>query len=94
MANENDSYRLLITCGSAISFFITLRGLLALSSRYQGLTVNMRIISALFFIVLLVVHIVFSFTGISLAPYIIITGILLVLYRLVSYLFIQALSKN
>ena len=93
MANEDDAYRFLIAGGSFLSFFITLRGLLALSSRVQGLTVNIKVISGLFFTALLVEHIVFSFTGIRPASYIVITGILAVLYILISYILMRALRR-
>ena len=94
IANEDDVYRILITCGSGISFFITLGGLLALASPSHGLTVNIRVVSGLFFTALMIEHIVFSFTGVRFPPYAIITGVLLVLYMLVCYLVIRALNRN
>jgi hypothetical protein len=90
ITNANDTYRFLITAGSGISLFITLGGLLALSSTYRGLIVNVRIVSGIFFIALLIEHIIFSFTGINFPAYIIITGILILLYILICYVIIKS----
>jgi hypothetical protein len=89
--NLGGSYRLLITIGSGISFLITLCGILALSSDHGG-TVNIKVTSVLFFIGLLIEHIIFSFAGIRLTPYIIITGILILLYVLICYAVMRALK--
>jgi hypothetical protein len=87
--NTDDPYRLLITIGSGVSSLITLCGLLALSSPYGG-TVNIKITSVLFFIALIIEHIIFSFIGVKLTPYIIITGILILVYVLVYYAITRA----
>jgi len=89
--NSNDSFQLLVTVGSGLSFLITLCGLLALSSPHGG-TVNIKVTSILFFIGLLIEHIIFSFTGIRPAPYIIITGILILVYVLICYAITRALK--
>jgi hypothetical protein len=89
--NSDETYQLLITIGSGLSFLITLGGLLALSSLH-GVTVNIKVTSILFFIGLLIEHIIFSFNGVKLAPYIIITGILIMVYMLVCYGIIRALK--
>ena len=88
--NSNETYRALITIGAGLSMFITLGGLLAFSSPHRG-TANIKVTSALFFIALLIEHLVFSFTMVRLAPYVIITGILLLLYVLVCYAITRAL---
>lgn len=93
MANEDDTYRLLITIGAGISIFVTLSGMLALSWTDYGSRVNFRVISGLFFAALMIEHIVFSFTGVRFPSYVIITGTLLVIYILVSYLSVRALNK-
>ncbi|MDR3356988.1 MAG: hypothetical protein LBO04_07370 [Spirochaetaceae bacterium] len=92
--NENETYRWLITTGSALSFFATLGGLLAFQSGGGGTSVNIKVVSALFFIVLLIEHLVFSFTVIRLTPYVIITGLLLLVYVLICYVLTQALKKQ
>ena len=93
IANEGDTYRILITAGSGLSLFVALGGLLALSSPNRGLSLNIRVISSLFFAALLIEHIIFSITGVRFTPYVIITGTLMVVYVLVCYLVIRALGK-
>jgi len=92
-ANENDTYRLLITIGSGITLLVTLGGLLALSSDNRGTIMNIRVVSGLFFLIFLIEHIVFSFTGVKYTLYIIITGSLMALYVLICYMTIRALKK-
>jgi len=93
MANAYDPYRVLITIGSGLSLFFTLGGLLALTSPNHGAITNVRVISVVFFIIMLIVHIIFSNIGIRFPPYIIITGILLVLYLLLCYLIIRVSDR-
>jgi hypothetical protein len=90
-ANADESHRLLITIGAGLSLFITLGGALALSSPNGG-TLNIKVTSILFFIALLIEHLVFNFTAIRLTPYIIITGILLLVYVLVCYAVTRSLK--
>jgi hypothetical protein len=89
--NQGESYRWLITAGSAVAVLLTAGGLLALSPEGGGSTVNIKAASALFFILLLVEHLIFSFTAVKLAPYVVITGILLLLYIIVCYAVSKAL---
>jgi hypothetical protein len=89
--NSGETYRILIAIGSGLSFFIVLGGLLALSSPHGG-TFNIKVTSILFFIAFLIEHLIFSFTVMRLAPYVIITGIMLLVYVLVSYAIIKALK--
>jgi hypothetical protein len=88
-ANSGEAYYWLITVGSGLSLFFPLSGLLALSFEGRGGSVNIKVVSVLFFIALLVEQLIFNFTGVKLAPYVIITGILLLIYILTAY----ALSK-
>lgn len=89
--NSIENYRLLITFGSSISIFITLSGVLAFSSPH-GSSVNIKVVSGVFFIVFLIEQIIFSFININLAPYVIITGILLLVYLIICYGIIKALK--
>ena len=91
VANAGDAYRVLVTVGAGLSLFVTLGGMTALSSPNGG-TANLRVVSGLFFAVLLITHIVFSFVTVRLPPYVIITGILLLLYMLICYAIIRALK--
>jgi len=93
-ANKEEVYRILLTAGSGFTLFLTLVGTVALSSQNRGSIVNIRVVSILFFLAFLIVHILFSIFGVSLTPYIVITGILFLLYVLLSYLIIQALKQK
>ena len=94
IANSGDTYRILITAASGISLFVTLGGMIALSSSNRGSMINIRVVSGAFFLALLVNHIVFSFIGVKFTPYIIITGVLLLLYMLIYYVIVRALKNN
>ena len=52
-ANNNEVYRWLITIGAGLSLFITMGGVLALSSPNGG-SLNIKVTSILFFIALLI----------------------------------------
>jgi hypothetical protein len=91
-ANDGEVYRWLITIGAGLSLFVTLGGFIAFSADGGGGTVNIKVTSVLFFIALLIEHIIFSFTGVAMAPYVIITGILLLLFVLISYAITGALK--
>ena len=90
-SGNSGDHRILFTIGSGLSFFIALGGVFALSSPHGGIA-KIKVTSILFFIALLVEHLIFSFTVIRLAPYVIITGILLLLYVLICYAVIKALK--
>jgi hypothetical protein len=89
--NSGEAYRWLITFGSGISVLLTIGGLLAISSE-GGVAVNIKAASALFFALLLVEHLVFSFASVKPAPYVVITGILLLVYVTVAYAVTKALK--
>ena len=91
--NAGDQYRILVTVGCALTLFLSLSGILVLSSARPGLA-NIRVVSGLFFVVFLILHIIFNFTGVFLTPYFIITGILLALYVMLCYLIIRVLAKT
>ncbi|MDR2542346.1 MAG: hypothetical protein LBC80_02710 [Treponema sp.] len=93
VVNASSPNSVLIAAGSCLSMFITLGGLFALSSTDRGTVLNVRVVSALFFILLLIEHIVFSFVSVILMPYVVITGVLLLLYVLICYAIIQT-RKN
>ena len=90
-ANDGDTNRILFTAGAWVSLFATLGGTIAVSSPNGG-TMNLRVVSGIFFFVLLIAHIVFSIAGIGFSPYVIITGILLLLYSVICYAVMRALK--
>lgn len=48
-------------------------------------TVNFKIVSATIFILLLISHLIFGFTAVRPAPYVIINGILILIYAIIEY---------
>jgi hypothetical protein len=91
-ANYGEQYRLLLTIGVGISLFLPLCGVLAVGVKGRGSTGNLRALSAVFFVLMLTDNLIFSFVSFRLAPYIIITGILLLIYALIVYAVTRALK--
>ncbi|MDR2068439.1 MAG: hypothetical protein LBP71_01045 [Spirochaetaceae bacterium] len=90
-ANQGEAYRWLITMGSAFLCCVTLSGILAVSFDVRGGTGNYKIVSALFFIITLTSNIVFDFLNFTVASYVIINGILFLLFIMIEYSIIKAL---
>jgi hypothetical protein len=81
--------------GGGIALFFTLVGALAVRSKDGGgSTMNISITAWVFFVLMLIEQIVFCFVPFSLPPYIIITGILLVVYILIAYAIGRALANG
>lgn len=75
---------LYLVIGSTFVSFITLSGILAVSfGRGSG---NLKALSVCFFAFSLIEHLIFDFAGFRQAPYIIITGILVLVYAMIFYL--------
>jgi len=89
--NEDEAYRILLTAGAGIVMILTLSGFLVISSP-NGSTLNIKIVSVFFLIAFVLEHIIFSFTGVAMAPYVIITGILSLVYVLICYSIYRALK--
>jgi hypothetical protein len=89
--NGDETYRWVITIGSGVGLFVTLEGIFVLSAANGG-SANIKVVSVLFFIAMLIENLVFSFTAVRLAPYVIVTGILLLLYALIVYGIYRALK--
>lgn len=92
-ADAGEANRLLLTIGSGVLLFITLCGATGATAEARGATLNIRIVSGLFFVLFLISNLVFAFTRTVTAPYIIVNGILLVLYVLIAYAVAKALGK-
>lgn len=82
---------LFLTIGSGLFLFVTLSGMLAIS--FGRGSANVKVLSSLFLIVSLIEHLIFAFAGFKTAPYIIITGILLLLYIIIFYGVTKALRE-
>jgi hypothetical protein len=68
-----------------------LSGILAVSFDVRGGTGNYKIVSALFFTITLISNIIFNFLNFAMASYIIINGILFLLFVAIEYTTIKAL---
>jgi hypothetical protein len=85
-ANSGEEYVMVLTFGAGLTLFVTLAGSIAVGTKGgQGSTANVRIVSGIFFPVILIEQIVFSFVPLSLPPYIIVTGVLMLIYLLIVY---------
>jgi hypothetical protein len=83
-ANSGEGYALALTFGAGLTLFITLAGTIAVGTKDgQGSMANIRIVSGIFFLVTLIEQLVFSFVPLSLPPYIIVTGVLMLIYLLI-----------
>jgi hypothetical protein len=91
-ANKAEELVWAITIGSGLLSLITLSGIFAVNFDARGGTGNVRIISGLFFAISLVSNIIFNFLNFTLPPYIIINGILFLLYILIGYGVTRALK--
>ncbi|GHV39117.1 hypothetical protein AGMMS50268_03450 [Spirochaetia bacterium] len=90
--NKDETYQLLLTIGTGIFAFLTLSCTLAVSFDVRGGTGNVRIVSVIFFIISIASGLIFNFLNFSLAPYVIINGILLLVFILIEYAVIKALE--
>lgn len=73
----------LCTIGGGVCFAATLIPAIALSVGSSRLSTNLRVLSALFFVVLAVSNFCFAGFGVHTASYIIVNGVLLLFYLLV-----------
>jgi hypothetical protein len=77
--------------GGGIALFVTLSGAIAVGTKEDtGAAQNIRWASAVFFVIVLIEQIIFIFVPFKLPPYIIITGLLVLIHLLTSY----AIGKN
>ncbi len=82
--SENEN-KLLLSYGSFIFLAITLALTISVNFKFPRATTNIRVVSGIFFIIALVSNIIFSFFHFSIPSYIIINGILLLIYVLLVY---------
>jgi hypothetical protein len=72
--------------GGGIALFVTLAGATAVGTKDgSGSTMNIRLLSGVFFVLMLVEQLIFCFVPFRMAPYIIVTGVLLLVYVLIAY---------
>jgi hypothetical protein len=81
--------------GGGIALFVTLAGAIAVGTKNgSGSTLNIRLLSGIFFVVMLVEQLIFSFVPFRRPPYIIVTGVLLLVYGLIAYAIGKALQNG
>jgi hypothetical protein len=91
--NETEPYQLLIAFGAGVTLFLPLGGLFVLSSDGQGSVGNIRALSVVFLILEIISNIIFSLIPlVKPTAYIIVNGILLLVYVLIVYAIIRALK--
>lgn len=71
--------------GSAICFIVTLIPTIGLNYESNRLGTNIKVLSALFFVIFLISHFCFASFGIKMPYYIICNGIILVIYLAILY---------
>jgi hypothetical protein len=72
--------------GGGLTLFVTLAGAIAAGSKEGGAnTINIRSLSWVFFVLVLIEQIIFCFAPFRLAPYITVTGVLTLVYVLTAY---------
>lgn len=94
-ANAGKDFQLLVTIGAGFLIFTTICGIIALKSAGgRGIVGNIRALSIVFTVVFIISNSIFSFIKLS-SPtaYIITNGILFLVYILIAYSIIRALSK-
>jgi uncharacterized protein with PQ loop repeat len=91
--NNGEQGQWLITIGSGVTIFICLGGCLAVSGETRGLAGNIRVTSLVFLVIGIISHVIFSLvSGPGTAPYIIVNGIMLLLFVLIAYSTSRALN--
>jgi hypothetical protein len=92
--NSGESFQLLITIGAGLMIFTTISGIIAIQSAGgRGSVGNIRALSIAFLIIFIASNAIFSFvTLITPTAYIVINGILFLVYILIAYTIIKALK--
>ncbi|UTC52766.1 hypothetical protein ABH09_10550 [Treponema sp. OMZ 803] len=83
---------MLLTVGSGVFLFATLLGMFGIS--FGRGSANIKIFSGIFLVLALVEHLIFVFSGFRQTAYIVITGILFLLYLLIFYGIVKALKEE
>ncbi|GMO57806.1 MAG: hypothetical protein Ta2G_17680 [Termitinemataceae bacterium] len=90
--NVGEQYQLLVALGTGVTIFLYIGGLIALSSDGNGAVGNIRALSIVFLILTIISNVIFSFLSMQTpTAYIIVNGILLLIFVLVAYAVSRAL---
>ncbi len=87
-----ESNKLLISIGGFVFFAITLACTIGIQFETAGVSTNVRVLSSIFFVVGLVSPIVFSFFSSSVPLYVLVNGIVILVYALIVNGLIKAAS--
>jgi hypothetical protein len=90
-SGNNGEFQWLITLGSGIFIFITLAGITGINFGRGG-TGNVRVLSTVFFIIAIISNLLFTFVPLTFARYIIVNGIIFLIYILIGYSIVRALK--
>ena len=95
MLNSGETTQLLICILTSVMLFVSMTGILAIRSKGEGSVGNIRAISIIFFIIELIVNLIFSFANFQKpTAYIIVNGLILVLFITICYSIYRALNKD
>ena len=84
-ANSGEGFVWLLCSGAGITSALTLTGIFGISTKGRTGGINIRALSSIFFVLFFICNLVFAFTAVKLAPYVIINGILLIIYTIGIY---------
>lgn len=84
-ANTGEQFVLLLSIGAGVTSAFTLTGLLGISTAGRTGGANIKVLSSIFFALFLISNLIFGFTAVKIAPYVIVSGILFVIYSICIY---------
>ncbi len=91
-ANSGENFCILLSLGSGLTFAATLIGTLGIGLKERAGNVNFKIVSVIFFMLFLISNLLFGFIGMKVAPYIIVNGIILLIYAIFEYGIIKTIE--
>ena len=85
MLCEVEDNATVVAIGSWICLFLTMSGLIGVSTEYARTNINLRVVSSLFFVIFLISSFVFALVQFTPPTYIIVNGIILLTWILITY---------
>lgn len=82
---HNEELKWMITLLGGVSIFLTWAGTLAVSLPDMKNNVNFKVLSGVFAATTTVLQIVFTFSAVTMPTYLLITGVLLILWLVIAY---------
>ena len=87
---HNSENKMLLSAGSFVFLAATLVMTIGTSFEFPRTTTNVKVVSGIFFAVALISNLIFTFIKFSVPSYVIINGILLLVFILIAYLINRA----